>query len=149
MNEKFVLVAAKFNYLKVDCIQCLWTLSSWFLHLSSSSSVTQQIKPNIMLISSLLTHILLFFSSLRFSVARPATFDVPSANSGLQKRTLVQSSCATNGCPNLDFSWRSNQQSIMKYYLDVTSVSWIEKILTRSLYMLLVRKKFRLNSYGP
>nr|4UYR_A Chain A, Flocculation Protein Flo11 [Saccharomyces cerevisiae S288C] len=31
-----------------------------------------------------------------------------------------------NGCPNLDFNWHMDQQNIMQYTLDVTSVSWVQ-----------------------
>ncbi|KOG98907.1 Flo11p, partial [Saccharomyces eubayanus] len=31
-----------------------------------------------------------------------------------------------NGCPSLDFNWHMNQQNIMQYTLDVTSVSWVQ-----------------------
>ncbi|CAI4398911.1 AEL_collapsed_G0027930.mRNA.1.CDS.1 [Saccharomyces cerevisiae] len=59
---------------------------------------------------------LLFYSALGFPTAL-----VPRGSSeGTSCNSIV------NGCPNLDFNWHMNQQTIMQYTLDVTSVSWVQ-----------------------
>ncbi|GES72332.1 hypothetical protein SCEPF1_0341000100 [Saccharomyces cerevisiae] len=59
---------------------------------------------------------LLFYSALGFPTAL-----VPRGSSeGTSCNSIV------NGCPNLDFNWHMNQQNIMQYTLDVTSVSWVQ-----------------------
>ncbi|CAI4418881.1 ASN_collapsed_G0027810.mRNA.1.CDS.1 [Saccharomyces cerevisiae] len=59
---------------------------------------------------------LLFNSALGFPTAL-----VPRGSSeGTSCNSIV------NGCPNLDFDWHMNQQSIMQYTLDVISVSWVQ-----------------------
>ncbi|GMC39775.1 unnamed protein product, partial [Saccharomyces cerevisiae] len=59
---------------------------------------------------------LLFNSALGFPTAL-----VPRGSSeGTSCNSIV------NGCPNLDFNWHMNQQTIMQYTLDVTSVSWVQ-----------------------
>lgn len=77
-----------------------------------------------------LTILWLVSSIVSYTTALPTLTSGEFDNVGLSKRDSSSSCCSiVNGCPNLDFSWRTNQQGIMPYYLNITSVKWIQSNL--------------------
>lgn len=74
---------------------------------------------------SVINILLLISCLLSVTTGLPALMSDKNEDYGLMKRSSSPSCCKiTNGCPNLDFSWRTNQQGIMPYTLSVVGVQW-------------------------